>query len=400
MSATYLAILVLLGGFSSGIVAAVAYFALTDSDEGGGAEEPGEVRSMPRESPEAPSLRETTEPATPETLKEKGTASGARNTPEVPSRTEGSTAPSDHRGQSTTSERTERISKEEIESLALGDTESEQAYLVVVSGNRVGEMVAVDGELVLGRDPDAADISFRDETVSSRHARLQRIADQTIIEDLESANGTFVNARQVEKGTLEDGDKITLGRTTVLKFTFQDELDEEFQQQMYESSTRDQLTRALSKTHFLDRMETELSYAKRHGTNICVILFDLDHFKEINDTFGHVAGDEILRVLGDIVRSITRDEALFARYGGEEFVVAERNAGIEDGAKIAERIRRTVQDRPFEVGGHTIDVTLSVGVADLRTVGSSSSPTDLLKKADEAMYLAKEAGRNRVKTTE
>jgi len=406
VSSTALFELLLLGGaFLTGAVLTAVYFLnVLRSEEAPPEREPAEERPSPGDADgESGSLRETTEPLpdesspgpsseppdpTPEPSPA-GPAGGRREVRETASL--GDPAPE------AKSERTERISRDEIESLATGDAEDQRAYLIVVSGSRVGEMVAVDGELVLGRDPRAADVSFRDETVSARHARLKRYEDRTIIEDLDSANGTFVDARRVERSELEDGDKITLGRTTVLKFTFQDELDEEFQQQMYESSTRDQLTKALSKAHFLDRIKGELSYARRHGTNICVIIFDIDHFKRVNDIHGHVAGDRILRELGQLVRSITRDEALVCRYGGEEFAIAERNAGVETGARIAERIRAAVADHPFEIDGREIDVTISLGVADLEAAGSDATPTELIERADESMYRAKDEGRNCVR---
>ncbi len=274
------------------------------------------------------------------------------------------------------------------------DSSIEDAYFLVIAGENVGRLIKLErDEYVIGRDPGATDICFLDDTISGQHARVRVNEGVVEIEDLGSSNGTFVDGREIEHASLKDGSRIVLGRSTVLTLTFQDELGEQFQQRMYESSTRDALTGALKKATFFDHLATELHFAKRHGTNYCVVMFDIDHFKEINDTHGHLVGDEILAEISDVIRAVTRDEALFVRYGGEEFIVAERNADVEMGAVFAERIRKTVEEHEFHTSAGPLDVTVSLGVADLRSVGEPDAKR-LIEAADGAVYEAKRAGRN------
>ena len=168
------------------------------------------------------------------------------------------------------------------------------AYLVVLAGSNVGEMFKLeDAETIIGRSPQAS-VRLTDEGISRRHARIMNAGQQVVLEDLQSANGTLVNGERITCVGLSDGDKIRLGSTTILKFTYHDKLDESFQQQMYEAALRDGLTKAFNKKYFADRLETEFAYARRHKTLLSLLMLDVDHFKKINDTYGHLAGDAVL----------------------------------------------------------------------------------------------------------
>src|SRR5262249_10672059 len=158
-----------------------------------------------------------------------------------------------------------------------------QAFLVVLQGTNVGEMHKVEGpETVIGRAM-SAQVRLNDDGISRRHCRVLQIGGQVIIEDLGSANGTLVNGERSHPQTLKEGDKVRLGATTMLKFTYQDKLDETFQQQMYDAAARDGLTKAYNKKFFLDRFETEFAYARRHKSLLSLVMFDVDHFKKVND---------------------------------------------------------------------------------------------------------------------
>lgn len=293
---------------------------------------------------------------------------------------------------------TEKIDLEEVASVF--DDEADNPCLIVISGARAGEMTRLDDEgIVLGRDRERVDFCFRDPGVSRRHAAIAADPNQGIVlRDLDSSNGTFVNGDRVRKPRiLAEGDKITLGKTTTLKFTVQDEIDEEFQRRMYHSSMRDQLTRTYSRAYLLEQMRTEMSFADRNDTNVSLIMFDLDDFKEINDEHGHVVGDRVLERLADLVRTQVREEDLLARYGGEEFAILVRQVVLDRVVDIAERIRETVAAETFEIEDHEINVTLSAGVAEFAPE-SMPRPTEWIRAADEAMYRAKAAGRNCVKT--
>lgn len=271
-----------------------------------------------------------------------------------------------------------------------------KAYLIVISGPHVGRMYRIDDEqVVLGRSPDT-DLQLNDVGVSRNHARLERSDEFVFVEDLQSANGTFVNGRRVGGAyQLQDGDKITLGTTTILKFTYHDELDEDFQRQMYDAALRDGLTGAYNKKYLMSHLRSEVSYARRHSVPLSLLMFDVDHFKATNDTYGHLAGDHILRELGQIAMKSVRSEDVFARYGGEEFAVVCRGISLKACARLGDRIRRLVESTQFVHDERTINVTISVGVSGIPNVAARSAE-ELIAAADEALYAAKKAGRNRV----
>jgi len=271
----------------------------------------------------------------------------------------------------------------------------ERAYIIVLAGQNVGEMYKVTGEqMTLGRG-GGADVRLVDEGISRFHARIRVEADGLVVEDLQSRNGTFLNGERITSRRLEDGDKIQLGRTTVLKFSFHDQLEESFQRKMFDSALRDGLTRAYNKRYFLDRLQSEMRFALRHRSPLALLLFDLDHFKGVNDTHGHLAGDRVLaEVAGYVIDSI-RHEDVFARYGGEEFAILSRLMGAEDAVRFADRLRRGVEGLRIEHSGVIIPITTSIGVACLPDL-TVDTANDLLLAADRALYQAKALGRNRV----
>lgn len=270
----------------------------------------------------------------------------------------------------------------------------DRAHLIVLAGGSLGQMFRVDKtQTVIGRAADA-NIRLDDDGVSRRHARVVQHASEVWLEDLESANGTFVNDDRIVRRQLHDGDKIQMGSTTILKFTYGDELEESFQQKMYDAALHDGLTGAYNKRHFLDRVPAEIAYARRHRTPLTLLMFDVDHFKLVNDKFGHLAGDYVLQAIAQIVAATLRAEDLFARYGGEEFAVLCRGVPIEKASVLAERLRAKIETNVFEHHVHRIPVTISVGVA--RFVDHPDAVTQLVAEADAALYHAKKTGRNRV----
>jgi two-component system, cell cycle response regulator len=273
-----------------------------------------------------------------------------------------------------------------------------RAYLTVLAGSNLGEMYPVEeGETFVGRGQNAT-IRLNDDGISRRHARLFQQNGAVVIEDLKSSNGTTVNGvavanQQLHK--LQDGDKISLGSTTILRFTLGDQLDTDFQQQMYNAALRDGLTKAFNRKYFLDRLETEIAYARRHRAYLSLLMFDVDHFKRVNDTYGHLAGDFVLAKLAKIAHTTVRTEDVFARYGGEEFAVICRGVPLPSAGILAERLRMTVEATPFEYDGARMPVTVSIGVAAYPDLPIETG-VQLIGGADEALYEAKRGGRNRV----
>jgi two-component system, cell cycle response regulator len=273
--------------------------------------------------------------------------------------------------------------------------EGQDAYLVVMAGSNVGEMHKLDKEqLVIGRG-DKADLRLLDDGIARDHARVVKDGAEMVLEDMGSTNGTYCNGARVTRQALSEGDKILLGSTTILKFTYQDRLDEAFQRQMSESALRDGLTRAYNKRYLTERLESEVQYALRHDTPVSLIFLDIDHFKRINDVHGHQAGDHVLVQLATLAMSILGEDEVFARYGGEEFAVISRGMDVAAAQALSERIRASVEAHPFVFGDATIPVTISVGVSRAPGPGIATS-VDMVARADEALYAAKRAGRNRV----
>ncbi|MAQ15377.1 MAG: GGDEF domain-containing protein [Sandaracinus sp.] len=270
----------------------------------------------------------------------------------------------------------------------------DRAYVIVIAGPNVGEMFKVSGLTEVGRGQTVG-IRIHDTEISRRHARLTVEGDRVLVEDLGSTNGTFVNGQPIDKVALSDGDKIQVGTTTILKFSYHDDLDEQFQRHMYEAALRDGLTGAYNKKYLSDRMESELAYAARHRSPLSLVIFDLDHFKKINDTYGHLAGDYVLRAMAEGINATVRKEDVFARYGGEEFAVLSRGIDQPSAQQFAERLRQWVELYPFIWESQRIPVTCSIGVAAFPEL-DLETPIELVKAADDALYAAKNGGRNRV----
>jgi diguanylate cyclase (GGDEF)-like protein len=277
--------------------------------------------------------------------------------------------------------------------------EGNAAYVVVLAGSNVGEMYKVEKDrTVMGRG-EHVDIRLFDEGISREHAQvvLEKgdAGSRNILEDMGSTNGTFCNGTRVQRQVLADGDKILLGSTTILKFTYQDKLDQMFQRQMSESALRDGLTKAFNKRYFAERLESEYAYAVGHDAPLSLLFVDIDHFKRINDVHGHPAGDYVLIELAKLAHGVLRNEDVFARYGGEEFAVISRATDIDQAQPLAERLRKAVEEHAFSYEGKAIPVTISVGVARAPSAGVGS-PAEFIALADETMYTAKRSGRNRV----
>jgi two-component system cell cycle response regulator len=272
----------------------------------------------------------------------------------------------------------------------------DRAYLVVLAGASVGEMYKIEGDkTVIGRG-QKAQIRLLDDGISREHAQLVIVKDRVVLQDLGSTNGTYCNGLKVEANKeLVDGDKILVGSTTILKFTYHDNLDEIFQKQMYESALRDGLTKAFNKKYFTDRLESEFTFAIRHVAPLTLVLFDIDHFKKVNDTHGHQAGDHVLSEISTLLTAALRAEDVFARYGGEEFAVICRGSDLMQGQVVAERMRKAVEQNKFVFEGTHIPVTISVGVAGLPDPAVKDA-AELVSLADQSLYKSKHAGRNRV----
>jgi two-component system cell cycle response regulator len=230
----------------------------------------------------------------------------------------------------------------------------DRAYLIVLSGLNVGEMFHIgDRDAFVGRAQEC-DVQVADDGVSRRHATVKNKDGEIWLEDAESRNGTYVNGERIGRHRLLDGDKIQIGAATVLKFTYSDDLDETFQRRMYESALRDPLTKAFNKRYFLDRLESEFRFARRHSVPLSLVLMDIDHFKGVNDGHGHVVGDQVLAAFARRIHDVIRNEDVFARYGGEEFAVLGRQIELDKATAFAERLRRTIESMEIATSAATV----------------------------------------------
>jgi two-component system, cell cycle response regulator len=211
--------------------------------------------------------------------------------------------------------------------------------------------------------------------------------------DLRSTNGTFLNDRLVSEQTLRNGDRFKVG-PAIFKFFAGGDVEAQYHEEIYSLMVTDALTQASTKRFFLETLEREIVRAQRHGRPLSLVMFDIDHFKRINDTHSHLAGDEVLRELGATIRAQVRAEECFARYGGEEFALVLPEAACDGAVTVAEKFRAAVEAHRFSFEGTVIPVTISLGVAELGA--EMKTPQHLMKAADGKLYESKRSGRNRV----
>jgi diguanylate cyclase (GGDEF)-like protein len=250
-----------------------------------------------------------------------------------------------------------------------------------------------EAPMVLGRGTDC-DIRIHDHSVSRRHARIQPGADGYYAVDLQSTNGTFVNDVPASICKLKDGDYLRVGNC-IYRFLAGGNVEAEYHEEIYRLTIIDGLTDIHNKRYLLEFLDRELARSARYQRPLALIMYDLDHFKTINDELGHLGGDYTLREISGCVKSSIRKEELFARYGGEEFVVVLPETSPEGALVVAERLRALVEKHNFEYEGKSFPVTISVGVAT--TPGDDTlTPIELIRLADEKLYQAKSLGRNRV----
>jgi two-component system cell cycle response regulator len=266
----------------------------------------------------------------------------------------------------------------------------------VVAGPRVGAIFTlVEDETFIGRTSGCG-IQIDDPGISRRHAKVIRQTLATcLVQDLESRNGTFVNGKRVSIARLSEGDRLGIGDTVVLRFALIDEAEERRMRDLYESTVLDGLTGVFNRKHFGERLKAEIAYAKRHGTPLSLLMIDFDHFKKVNDTLGHLAGDHVLKTVAAVVKKTLRVEDVFARYGGEEFAIIARGADIEHSLPLAERVRATVERTRIVYEQATIPMTISIGIASLACCPNGGSVDELVSVADRRLYACKAAGRNR-----
>jgi diguanylate cyclase (GGDEF)-like protein len=246
-------------------------------------------------------------------------------------------------------------------------------------------------EIVVGRGSDC-DIQIDRDSVSRRHARFCRTDHGWDVEDLGSTNGSYINDMPIDRSPLRDADFVKVG-AAIFKFLSGTGIESSYYEEIYRLTIVDALTGAHNKRFFVEFLERELARCARYGRPLALLMFDIDHFKQVNDQHGHLTGDYVLREMSRRLLKRIRKEELLARYGGEEFAAVLPETGHSGAMEFAEQVRQIVADEPFAYEGDTFQVTISVGV--VITQGTEPiDPQEFIKQADANLYQAKHNGRN------
>ena len=273
------------------------------------------------------------------------------------------------------------------------DQSSEPGCLVLIypNGSMMGKRFPLEQDTVnIGRVSEC-DIVVDMDSVSRRHACLRRDGEVVLISDLQSTNGTYVNNHLVDLQELCDGDQIKIGNA-IFKFLSGGNVEQNYHEAIYRMTIIDGLTEAYNKRYLFDFLEREMARCVRYKRPLSLVMYDLDHFKNVNDTHGHLAGDMVLREITKRLSSRIRREELLARYGGEEFVVVLPETGHQGAMAFAEQLRHLVEAESVVFEGETISITISVGVATLQ--GRKVEPETFIMMVDQNLYKAKGGGRN------
>lgn len=276
----------------------------------------------------------------------------------------------------------------------VGTASQQQALLIVLTGARIGTR-SILGETAVdvGRG-SACQLILDADSVSRRHARIEWNGREHRLVDLGSTNGTFVNGSRVKDAILRDGDRIGIGKA-LLKYLAGGNIEGAYHEEIQRLMRFDALTGVFNKRSFEESLRLAVFATRTKPKPIGLIVFDLDHFKKINDRHGHMAGDHVLCEMAKAVKEILHPDQVFGRVGGEEFAVLWEGSDLRASVDHAEKIRTCVASHRFSFEGSHLPVTVSVGVA-ARPIGADEEPERLYERADEKLYQAKASGRNRV----
>jgi len=268
-----------------------------------------------------------------------------------------------------------------------------EPFFVSISGRETGKAIPLKNRnLKIGREVEC-DLVLDSPQISRFHAEIFWMGSELMIKDLGSTNGVFVNGKKITEEHLHNGDKILIGTQMYFKLVYQDSVDQTYQQSLFKAANTDALTQLYNKRYFMEFLEKEFSFSKRSAQPLSLIMFDIDFFKRINDTHGHITGDKVLKLVGNIISSQTRLENIACRFGGEEFAIVLRGASNAQARQVAERLRATIESQTVISKNKEFSFTISLGVATYNGTNFSTSE-ELLLRADELLYQAKQNGRN------
>ena len=269
------------------------------------------------------------------------------------------------------------------------------ACLVVLQGQRLGQRINLGDEpLIIGRAPEA-EFQIIERSVSRAHCRITREPAGYRIKDLDSTNKTFLNDQPIIEAELKDGDHIAVG-SCVLKFMDRSSVEARYHEELYQLATADSLTDLYNRRQFLELIDREIARAANYKRPLTLLIIDLDHFKSINDQFGHPNGDLVLKKVALTLRGHSREEFIVARIGGEEFAIVLPENTLHQAIAFADSLRRALSELEFTLNDTPRKITVSVGAASW--LPGMSSTGDLMRAADDQLYRAKQGGRNLVRS--
>jgi diguanylate cyclase (GGDEF)-like protein len=294
----------------------------------------------------------------------------------------------------------------DFEILQTGESERDlRPALIFLSGELMAAPIPLERETVtLGRTLEA-DVRINDVKISRLHAQISTERDETTgkvsyrLKDLNSTNGTRLNGQTIKQEFLQPGDKISIGNQ-ILRFELLDEIDRQFHHQIHRLLAHDELTGLLTSRSFFSELRREAARAEAENRPFCVLMMDIDSFKQVNDTYGHLTGSKTLTEIGACLQKALRGGDAAARFGGDEFTAFLLDCDLKQGIVAAERIRTMIEQQEFSVvrvaenpdAPTTHRITASIGLSSFPS--DSRDPLELVEMADTALYRAKNEGRN------
>lgn len=273
------------------------------------------------------------------------------------------------------------------------DNQLLSACLVIISGANIGHQHKIKiNQTMIGRSMNA-DIQIDDDSASRDHAFIIRDEDGYRIRDNASKNGCYVNDTKVDDARIRDGDLLRVGKT-IFKFMSRNNIEQAYHEELFKLAKLDGLTNIFNRRHFTTSLESEVDRARRYERELSLLMIDIDHFKNVNDTLGHRAGDYVLKHLAKIFTNRSRRVDYVCRYGGEEFAIILPEVDIMGAYTFAVKLKDAVATHVFSFEEHQMYITISIGVSDAMECDQSAE--ELIETADRRLYLAKERGRNRV----
>ncbi len=281
----------------------------------------------------------------------------------------------------------------DLAKLSRPGTRTGKSFVVMIHGEFLGRRFEIEHQPVtIGRSPDCA-IQLQDDSVSRRHCRITPETEGLVLADLGSTNGTYVNNEAIDQRPLQENDRIQIGRS-IFKFLTGANQEHAYHEEIYRLKTTDALTGANNKRAFDEELQREVFRFLRYHRPLSLVMMDIDHFKRVNDTHGHLTGDHVLSRLGALISGLARPEDIFCRYGGEEFALLLPETDLQTALERAEETRAAVERTRFVFDDMVIPITISAGVAEAWT--GMQEPDEFVAAADRRLYRAKENGRNRV----